>query len=177
MHCNGGDEDVASENLPQLPAPSLVLDVRPGVFVPKHNSARPDDVPVHEPWHECYAPSRLCRIRTKIKPRLSLDGTKRDTPHFISCAIDDPKYDMYLAQVELCFRFKRMSSDGTVTFEDLMLVRWMDDAPQQEDLGDIHVEADQPDPRPSWQDQKRAILATRVSACVAHCARPRCIQM
>ena len=163
MYCNDGNDDVSAAELPALPRESLVLEVRPAVRLSTDAAAAdPNATPIHESWADCYAPSRLCRIRRKVYARINLDGTRRDVPHFISVDHDDPTYDLYLAQVELCFRFKRVYSDGTIAIEELLLVRYMDDAEVQEDLGTLDLETDKPDPRRTWDDLKRAITARRV---------------
>ena len=42
-------------------------------------------------------------------------------PHFISTTHDSPDYDLYLGQVELCFRFKHILPSGSIEVEEMAL--------------------------------------------------------
>ena len=157
VHCNGGDEGVALSSLPNLPQDSLMLDVRPGIIMGAFDSGD-DDTVVHEATTDCFAPSRLRRLRRKQRPRVSLDGNHRETPHFVSVKHANKDYDVYIAQVELTFRFQKIdASTASTTIEELALVRWMDDAPTQEDLGELHTEPDKPDQRMPLEEVLRQI--------------------
>lgn len=157
VHCNGGDEGVALSSLPNLPQDSLMLDVRPGIILGAFDSGD-DDTAVHETTTDCYAPSRLRSLGRKQRPRVSLDGNHRETPHFVSVKHANEGYDVYLAQVELTFRFQKIdASTASTTIEELALVRWMDDAPTQEDLGELHTESDKPDQRMPLEEVLRQI--------------------
>ena len=151
---NHGNEDVAIEDIPRLPLDSLILDVRPGILLAR-------EPPIGDTTSldaggcttDCYSPSRLLHAGRRILPRISLDGSSRDVPHFAAVDHADEDYDLYLERVDLVFKFHY---EGTVY--DLAFGRYMDDAPEQESLGSIAIEADRLDERPSLEEILKAIL-------------------
>ena len=162
--CNGGNEHVASEQLPKLPKESLVLDVRPGV---KFGADAPDVPQLRGAgWTDCYSPSKLRCASPTLAPSVSLDGMRWAVPQFVSVMHDDDEYDVYLAEAVLCFGFKHVTYQPgvgeKVEIKELVLVRWMDDAPEQEDLGAVPVSLDKKDSRTAWEEIKRMIESLKV---------------
>lgn len=134
-----------------------MLDVRPGLIFGQLDAD--DDSAALDDAHgiaTCMSASRLRHASKKaLLTRLSLDRPPSATPVFVVVAFEKKDgyedYDVFVAQLELVFRFKHTkTTDGgalETVVEDLALVRWMDNAPVQENLCDLAVHVDKIDPR------------------------------
>ena len=164
VYLNGGNEDVPMAQLPKLHGESLIVEVRPGIILRPPESvghdAREYDI---EAMLEGLAPvSRLLKTRRVSLPTYTVSETGEPRrashrPNFLSICHCDPDYDVYAAEHLIDLIFTKPSGEEV----PLVFVRWMDDAPRQENIGPLVVPGDPPNDADTWEALEARIRGDR----------------